>query len=94
MKAIGNRIIIKKDKPNEMEGSIWVPKKDGKYAPPYIGTVICVGPLVKDSEYKEGIRVLFHDLAGTEFMYEGDKYLSVKEKEITSIIYEKNLNIV
>jgi len=94
MKAIGNRIIIKKDKPNEMEGSIWVPKKDVLYAPPYVGTIICVGPLVNDPDFKPNVRVTFNDLAGVEINLDNEKFISIRDIDITSVIYEKNLNIV
>ena len=94
MKAIGNRIILRKDKPNEMEGSIWIPKKDVLYAPPYVGTVVCVGPRVKDKDIKPGVRVTFHDLAGVEIILDDDKLLSIRDIDVTSVIIENNLNIV
>ena len=69
IKAIKNRIFIKKDELPEKIGSIYVPKTEGQYAPPYSGTIISVGNDIEDEDYKVGARVLFHDLAGTEFKY-------------------------
>lgn len=94
MKVIGNHILIVKDKPNEMEGSIWVPKKDVLYAPPYIGTIVCVGSRVTDSDFKPGARITFHDLAGVEIKVEDQKYLLIRDIDITAVIDEKNLKIV
>ncbi len=94
MKTVGNRIILIKDKPNEMEGSIWVPKKDVLYAPPYVGTIVCTGPYVNDNEYKPGVRITFHDIAGVEIMLNDKKYLSIRDIDVTSIICEKSLKII
>lgn len=94
MKVIGNRILVKKDIENEMQGSIWVPRKEGEYAPPYVGTIVFVGKDVTDSDFIEGSRVMFHDLAGTELFIENEKYVLLKDIEITGVVNEKSLNIV
>jgi co-chaperonin GroES (HSP10) len=86
IKAIKNRIFIKKDELPEKIGSIYVPKTEGQYAPPYSGTIISVGGDIEDPDYKVGSRVLFHDLAGTEFKYNGDTIFSIRENDVTAIM--------
>ena len=86
IKAIKNRIFIKKDELPEKIGSIYVPKTEGQYAPPYSGTIISVGGDIEDPDYKVGARVLFHDLAGTEIKYEGETIYSIRESDVTAII--------
>ena len=86
IKAIKNRIFIKKDELPEKIGSIYVPKTEGQYAPPYSGTIISVGNDIEDSDYKVGSRVLFHDLAGTEFKYNSDTIFSIRENDVTAIM--------
>ena len=86
IKAIKNRIFIKKDELPEKIGSIYVPKTEGQYAPPYSGTIISIGGDIEDSDYKICSRVLFHDLAGTEFKYNGDTIFSIRENDVTAIM--------
>jgi co-chaperonin GroES (HSP10) len=94
IKAIKNRIFLKKDEYPEKIGLIYVPKLEGQYAPPYSGTIISVGSEVEDSDYQVGIRVLFHDLAGTEFELDGEKIFSIRENDILAIVDDKNIEIV
>ncbi len=86
IKAIKNRIFIKKDELPEKIGSIYVPKIEGQYAPPYSGTIISIGGDIEDSDYQIGSRVLFHDLAGTEFKYNDETIFSIRESDVTAII--------
>jgi co-chaperonin GroES (HSP10) len=86
MKALNNRIFLKKDEDSGKIGEFFVPKKEGMYAPPYTGTVICVGPEVKDLDIKEGVKVAFHDLAGVEIIVEGENIFSVRYTDITAIL--------
>ena len=86
IKAIKNRIFIKKDELPEKIGNIYVPKTEGQYAPPYSGTIISVGGDIEDPDYKVWSRVLFHDLAGTEFKYDGNTIFSIRENDVTAII--------
>lgn len=86
IKAIKNRIFIKKDELPEKIGSIYVPKTEGQYAPPYSGTIISVGNDIEDDDYKVGARVLFHDLAGTEFKYNDEAIFSIRENDVTAIL--------
>lgn len=93
IKAIKNRIILIKDEQPDKIGLIYVPKLEGQHAPPYSGTIISVGPDVEDTDYAEGIRVLFHDLAGTEFEVDGQKVFSIRDSDVTAILYDKNIQI-
>jgi co-chaperonin GroES (HSP10) len=92
LKALGNRIFIIKEEQPEMAGSILLIKKEGDYAPPYCGEVIAVGSEVIDEDIVEGTRVAFHDLAGVEFDFYGQKILSLRDIDITGIL-EKNVKI-
>ena len=93
LKPLGNRIFLKKDEQPDRKGSILLVKQDGMYAPPYSGMIIGVGDGVEDAEYQIGIKVLFHDLAGTEFKYDGKTVFSLREQDITAII-DKKIQIV
>jgi len=93
LKPLGNRIFLKKDKQPDRKGNIILLKKDGMFAPPYSGMIIGVGDGVEDKEYQIGIKVLFHDLAGTEFKYDGNTVFSLREKDITAII-DKKIHVV
>lgn len=90
--ALGNRILLIKDKIPEYKGELWVPTKDELYAPPYSGVIISVGPDVEDPDLVEDVRVSFHDLAGIEFDYGDQKIFSIRENDVTAIL-EKNLEI-
>jgi len=94
IKPIGRRIIIKKGPQPGRKGDIILLKKEGMMPPPYSGTIISVGDEVEDKEFQPGIKVLFHDLAGTEVMYEGEKFINLRERDITAIILDKNVQIV
>jgi len=93
IKPLGNRIFLKKDEQLEKKGSIILLKKEGQFAPPYSGTILGVGEGVEDKDFKIGIKVLFHDLAGTEIKYKGETIISLRERDITAII-DKNVQIV
>tara|TARA_B100000900_G_scaffold275733_1_gene235664 strand:- start:37 stop:321 length:285 start_codon:yes stop_codon:yes gene_type:complete len=93
IKPLGNRIFLKKDEQPEKKGSIILIKKEGQFAPPYSGTIIGVGDGVEDKDFQIGIKVLFHDLAGTEIKYQGNNILSLRERDITAII-DKKVQIV
>lgn len=93
IKALKNRIFLKKDNMPEKIGLIYLPNKEGQFAPPYSGVIISVGSDVKDSDYKIGTRILFHDLSGTEFELNGEKIFSIRDIDVLGIIENKNLNI-
>jgi co-chaperonin GroES (HSP10) len=94
LKPLGNRIFLKKDKQPDRKGEIILLKTDGMYAPPYAGTIIGIGNEVEDKEYQIGVKVLFHDLAGIEFKEGEDTIFSLRERDITAIILEKNVTII
>ena len=94
IKAIKNRIFLKKDEYPEKIGLIYVPKLEGQYAPPYSGTIISVGSDIDDKDYKEGVRILFHDLAGTEFEIDGEKIFSIRDNDVLAIVDDKNIEII
>ncbi len=63
------------------------------HAPPYSGTITAVGIDVEDKEYQIGKRVIFHDFAGTELMFDGETVFSLREEDITAIIIDNNIQI-
>jgi len=93
IKPLGDRIFLKKDEQLEKSGSIILLKKDGMYAPPYSGIITGVGAGVEDKDFKIGVKVLFQDLAGNEFKYDGNTVFSLREEDITAII-DKNIQVV
>lgn len=93
LKPLGDRIFLKKDEQPDKKGSILLIKQDGMYAPPYSGMIIGVGSGVEDKEYQIGVKVIFHDLAGTEFKYDGNTVFSLREKDIAAII-DKKIHVV
>jgi co-chaperonin GroES (HSP10) len=86
MKALKNRIFLKKDEDSGKIGEFFVPKTEGMYAPPYSGTILCVGPDVTDTDFKEGVKVSFHDLAGVEIELDGEKIFSIRDIDVTAIL--------
>lgn len=86
IKAVNNRILLKKDRAITAKGNIQLIKSEGMYAPPYSGVIISVGPDVKDTDYAEGVRVTFSDMAGVEFDVNGETIFSIRENDVTSII--------
>ena len=92
IKAIGKQIFLIKDEFTETPSGIILLGKKGTNLPPYSGTIVVVGDSVEDPDYKEGVRVLYHDFAGFEFEHGGQKYYSVREKDVAAII-EKNVTV-
>ena len=92
IKAIGERVFLIKDIVSESLGGILLLTNEEVNLPPYTGTILAVGNKVEDEDYKPGVRVLFHDLAGFEFEYEGQKIYNIRERDIVAII-EKNVTI-
>jgi len=93
IKPLGNRIFLKKDEQSKRKGSIILMEKKGMFAPPYSGTIVGIGEGVEDTDFQIGVKVLFHDLAGTEIKYKEETILSLRERDITAII-DKNVQIV
>ena len=94
IKPLGNRIFLKKDPQPEQKGEIILLKKEGMYAPPYAGTITGIGSEVEDKDFQIGTRVLFHDLSGTEFEHNKETVFSLRERDITAIILDKNVVVV
>jgi co-chaperonin GroES (HSP10) len=93
LKPLGDRIFLKKDAQLDKSGSIILLKKEGMHAPPYSGLITGVGSSVKDKDFKIGVKILFQDLAGSEFKYDGNTIFSLREEDITAII-DKNVQVV
>jgi co-chaperonin GroES (HSP10) len=92
IKAIGKCIFLIKDEMTETPSGIILLEKKGTNLPPFSGTIVAVGNTVEDADYKEGVRVLYHDFAGFEFEHEGQKFYSIREKDVAAIV-EKNITI-
>ena len=92
IKAIKDRILLIKDTITETAAGIILLSKEGHNIPPYTGIIISIGDAVEDEDYVEGMRVLFHDLAGTGVEYDGTKYYNIRERDIVAIV-EKNITI-
>ena len=73
--------------------SILLLPKDGFNSPPYTGVIFSVGPEVEDPDYKAGVRILFHDLAGFTIELDGQKIYSIREQDVAAII-EKKITII
>jgi co-chaperonin GroES (HSP10) len=94
IKPIGKRLFIKQDPQPEKKGDIILLEKKGMLAPPYSGTVISVGDEVEDKDFQPGVKILYHDLAGTEIIYKDETFINLREHDITAIILDKNVQIV
>jgi len=93
MRAIKSKIIVIKDKYPEKIGNIYVPIKKGSHAPPYSGIIRSVGETVKDTDLKEGVRILFHDLAGIEIEYNNEMLIILDESSVVAVV-ENNMKII
>lgn len=82
LKPLFNRIIVKRDTPEEMTKSgIIIPIKAQEKQ--LLGTVIKSGPDVK--YVKEGDRILFEKYSGDDLELEGIQYLIITEESIIGI---------
>lgn len=82
-----DRIIVKPAKAEEKTaGGIIIP--DTAKEKPLMGTVLAAGPGKKDEPVtvKAGDRVLFGKYAGTEFRYENEDLLIMRESDIFAIV--------
>jgi len=97
IKALGNRIFLKKDLKTqdscEIIDNLQAQKNGFLYAPPYSGTIISVGSRVEDIDYIVGARVLFHDLAGVEIDLDDSSIVSIREQDVTAIIFDETIKI-
>ncbi|HEY7780758.1 MAG TPA: co-chaperone GroES [Ktedonobacterales bacterium] len=92
MKPIGDRVVVKPANKEEMTRSgIVIP--DSAKEKPQEGEIIAVGvgKLLDNGqrgamEVKVGDRILFAKYGGTEFKFEGDEYLVLRESDILAIL--------
>jgi chaperonin GroES len=82
-----DRVIIKPEALAEKTaGGIIIP--DTAKEKPQLGVVIAAGPGKKDEPVtvKQGDKVLYGKYAGTEFQYEGQQLLIMRESDIFAIL--------
>ena len=87
IKPLGDRVIVQPQEAEEKTASgIIIP--DSAKEKPQKGTVVAAGPGTKDEkiEVKVGDTVLYGKYAGTEFSFEGDDYLIMRQSDILAII--------
>ncbi len=92
IKPIGDRVVVKPANKEEMTRSgIVIP--DSAKEKPQEGEIIAVGvgKLLDNGqrgamEVKVGDRILFAKYGGTEFKFEGDEYLVLRESDILAIL--------
>ena len=92
LKPLGDRVVIRVLEQEEKTASgIFLP--DTAKEKPSQGEVVAVGPgkLQDDGkrvalDVKVGDKIIFSKYAGTEFKFEGTKYLIVSERDILAII--------
>lgn len=96
LKVLKNKILIKQDEMPEQINGIYIPKSNerGNHIPPYSGTIVAIGNGVSDTDFKIGLKVLISDLCGVLVMYEGTRYLLIKDSDILGIVEDLNLNIL
>lgn len=80
-KPLGNKVVVLRDKAEEKTASgIFIP--DTVQEKPLRGTVIAAN---KDSELKEGDKVIYNKFAGTEMTIDNINYLLLKDDDILLI---------
>lgn len=93
IKPLNNRVLVKRSKAQTTKGGIILP--DTAQEKPKEGTVMAVGPGVRDEEgiihalaVKIGDRVLFSSYAGTEVkqMESEEEYLLLTEEDILGVL--------
>jgi chaperonin GroES len=92
IKPIGDRVVVKPaNKEETTRSGIVIP--DSAKEKPQEGEVMAVGvgKLLDNGqrgamEVKVGDRILFAKYGGTEFKYEGDEYLVLRESDILAIL--------
>lgn len=87
VKPLADRVIIRPAQAEEVTAAgIIIP--DSAKEKPLKGTVIAVGPGIKDEvmELKDGDTVLYGKYAGTELEIEGDKVLIMRQSEVLAIL--------
>lgn len=93
IKPLGNRVLIKRSKPQTVKGGILLPESSKEK--PKEGEVIAVGPgkhdetgTLKPVELKVGDRVLFSTYAGTEVKNSNseDELLILSEDDVLVVL--------
>ncbi|MBN9378484.1 MAG: co-chaperone GroES [Chlamydiales bacterium 38-26] len=93
IKPLGNRVLIKRSKPQPVKGGILLP--DSAQEKPKEGVIVAVGPGKLNDEGKRdplnvkvGDRILFSSYAGTEIknLEENDELLIMSEDDILGIL--------
>lgn len=91
VKPLFDRVVLKIEKEQTTNvGGIFLPDMSREKS--QIATVVAVGRggnvdgKEVEMQVKEGDRVLFSKFAGTEFKYEGDDLLIIKQQDILAII--------
>lgn len=94
IKPLGNRVLIKRSKPQPTKGGILLP--DSAQEKPKEGVIVAVGPGELNDEgtrnpmnVKVGDRILFSSYAGTEIKStenEEEELLIMKEEDILGVL--------
>ena len=93
IKPLGNRVLIKRSKPQPTKGGILLP--DSAQEKPKEGVIMAVGPGKLNDEgkrdvmnVKEGDRILFSSYAGTEIKNneEDEELLIMSEDDILGVL--------
>lgn len=87
IKPLADRVVVEpKEAETKTASGLYIP--DTAKEKPQQGTVIAVGPGIKDveMEVKVGDVVLYGKYAGTEVSFEDKKYLIMKQSDILAII--------
>ena len=90
LRPLGDRLVIKKVKPEEKTKSGIVLPDSAKEAP-LIAEVVAIGEAISENKenkagLKIGDRVIFSEYAGTEVDLEGDKVTILKLEDILAVV--------
>lgn len=89
MKILGERVLIKRDPPEEAtSGGIFLGFTEQKYKPE--GTVVAISENKKPEieELAVGARVIFSKNAGVPIVVEGQELLLIQERDIYAVIWK------
>lgn len=91
IKPLGNRVLIKRSKPQTVKGGILLPETSKEK--PKEGEVVAVGPgkydengNLKPVELKVGDKVLFSNYAGTEVKLDDEDLLILSEDDVLVVL--------
>jgi chaperonin GroES len=93
VRILGNRVLVKPDEEQEMEGGIVLPETAKEK--PQRGTVIAVGPGERDEDgklippdLKEGERVVYAKYGGHKIKLDGEEYIILDVDQVYARIVE------